>query len=184
MNSKVPNTLLQDSYIKAFRFAAEKHIGQKVPDTEWSYLAHLSMVSMEVMAALNYEFDMDGDLTVQAAILHDTIEDTDTTYNELKSKFGNSVADGVLALTKDKNVEKQAQMQDSLRRIKLQPKEIWMVKMADRITNLQPPPSYWSQNKKKKYLVEAQLILDELRSGSGCLSKRLEEKILNYQLYF
>ena len=141
------------------------------------------MVSMEVMAALNYEADKDGNLAVQVAILHDTIEDTDATYQELKSKFGQHVADGVLALTKDKNIEKQVQMQDSLRRIKLQPNEIWMVKMADRITNLQPPPSYWTIEKRKKYLDQAKLILDELKSGSDFLSDRLTAKILEYQSY-
>ncbi len=173
----------QEAYIKAYRFAAEKHIGQKVPGTEWSYLAHLSMVSMEVIAALNHEADKDGNLAVQVAILHDTIEDTDATYQELKSKFGQRVADGVLALTKDKNIEKQAQMPDSLRRIKLQPNEIWMVKMADRITNLQPPPSYWTIEKRKKYLDQAKFILDELKSGSDFLSDRLTAKILEYQPY-
>ena len=159
------NIWSQEAYIAALRFAAERHKGQKVPDTDWSYLAHLSMVSMEVMAALNHEPDMDGDLAVQAAILHDTIEDTDTNYEELSSEFGQSVADGVLSLTKDTTMEKPDQMQDSLKRIKLQPKEIWMVKMADRIINLQPPPSYWTQDKKKKYLKEAQLILTELGPG-------------------
>lgn len=177
------NTWSQKTYIKAYRFAAEKHIGQKVPGTEWSYLAHLSMVSMEVIAALNHEADMDGDLAVQVAILHDTIEDTDATYEELKSKFGQRVADGVLALTKDKNIEKQDQMQDSLKRIKLQPIEIWMVKLADRITNLQPPPSYWTIEKRKKYLDQAKLILDELKSGSDFLSDRLTAKILEYRSY-
>ncbi|WP_333665227.1 HD domain-containing protein, partial [Desulfobacter postgatei] len=149
---KINNGWSQETYIKAYRFAAEKHKGQLVPGTEWSYLAHLSMVSMEIMAALNYEADMNGNLAVQAAILHDTIEDTDTTYEELVSDFGQRVADGVLALTKDENIEKQDQMSDSLRRIKLQPIEIWMVKMADRITNLQPPPPYWTTEKRKKYL--------------------------------
>jgi len=141
------------------------------------------MVSMEIMAALNHETDIDGDLAVQAAILHDTIEDTDTTYEELLSEFGQKVADGVLALTKDKNIEKQDQMSDSLRRIKLQPKEIWMVKLSDRITNLQPPPSYWTTEKRKRYLDQAKLILDELRFGSNFLSKRLNEKIQTYQFY-
>lgn len=177
------NTWSQESYITAFRFAAEKHKEQKVPDTDWSYLAHLSMVAMEVMAALNHEVHMDGDLAVQAAILHDTIEDTDATYDELESEFGQSVADGVLALTKDKTLETSEQMQDSLGRIKRQPKEIWMVKMADRITNLPPPPSYWTTEKTQKYMEQAQLILDELRSGSAYLAKRLDEKIMNYRSY-
>ena len=180
---KINNGWSQEAYIKAYRFAAERHKGQLVPGTKWSYLAHLSMVSMEIMAALNHETDMDGNLAVQVAILHDTIEDTDTTYEELLSEFGQHVADGVLALTKDKKVEKQDQMLDSLRRIKLQRKEIWMVKLADRITNLQPPPSYWSTEKKKKYLGQAKLILNELRSGSDFLSNRLNKKIQAYQSY-
>jgi (p)ppGpp synthase/HD superfamily hydrolase len=173
----------QEAYLKAYRFAAERHKGQLVPGTEWSYLAHLSMVSMEIMAALNHETGMDGNFAVQAAILHDTIEDTDTTYEELLSEFGQHVADGILALTKDKKIEKQHQMSDSLRRIKLQPKEIWMVKMADRITNLQPPPPYWTTEKRKKYLGQAKLILDELRFGSDFLSKRFNDKINAYQCY-
>jgi (p)ppGpp synthase/HD superfamily hydrolase len=173
----------QESYIKAYRFAAEKHKGQLVPGTEWSYLAHLSMVSMEIIAALNHETDMDGDMAVQVAILHDSIEDTDTIYDEVLSEFGPKVADGILALTKDENVEKQNQMRDSLRRIKLQPKEIWMVKLADRVTNLQPPPYYWTTEKRKKYLDQAKLILDELRACSVFLSNRLNEKIQVYQSY-
>jgi len=173
----------QDAYIKAYRFAAERHKGQLVPDTEWSYLAHLSMVSMEIIAALNYETDMNGNLAVQVAILHDTIEDTDTTYEELLSEFGQHVADGVLALTKDKKIEKQHQMSDSLKRIKRQSREIWMVKLADRITNLQPPPSYWTTEKRKKYLDQAKLILDKLKSGNKFLSSRLNEKIQAYQPY-
>lgn len=47
----------------------------------------------------------------------------------------------------DKWERKKLQMQDSLRRIKSQPREVWMVKMADRITNLQPPPGHWSEEK-------------------------------------
>lgn len=177
------NNWSQEAYIKAYRFAAEKHIGQKVPGTDWSYLAHLSMVSMEVMAALSHETDKDGNIVIQVAILHDTIEDTDATYDELKSEFGRHVAEGVLALTKDGAIEKQHQMEDSLKRIKLHSKEIWMVKLADRITNLQPPPSHWSSQKRKKYLKQAKLILNELRSGSDFLSYRLTAKILEYQSY-
>lgn len=80
------------------------------------------------------------------------LEDTDTTYPELVRTFGPAVADGVLALTKEDSVgtdltpyqRKERRMADSLERIKAQPKEIWMVKMADRITNLQPPPKQWT----------------------------------------
>nr|WP_320192824.1 HD domain-containing protein [uncultured Desulfobacter sp.] len=180
---KINNGWSQEAYIAAYRFAAERHEGQLVPGTKWSYLAHLSMVSMEIIAALNHEADMNGNLAVQAAILHDTIEDTDTTYDELLSAFGQPVADGVLALTKDEAIEKQHQISDSLRRIKRQPSEIWMVKLADRITNLQMPPANWTTEKRRNYLDQARLIWAELKSGNQFLSTRLNEKIQVYQLY-
>ncbi len=173
----------QDKYIEAYRYAAEKHKNQKFPGTDWSYIVHLSMVSMEIIASLNYGPDADGNLAIQTAILHDILEDTDTTYSELRSKFGQKIADGVLSLTKDQSVEKHKRMADSLCRIKAQPKEIWMVKLADRITNLQPPPEYWDTNKRKKYLSQAELILNELKDGSEYLANRLKEKIEIYKNY-
>jgi guanosine-3',5'-bis(diphosphate) 3'-pyrophosphohydrolase len=54
---------------------------------------------------------------------------------------------------------------------------VWAVKLADRITNLQPPPANWSRTKNIKYLKESQIILDELRDGNQYLAKRLEDKI-------
>lgn len=172
----------QEKYIKSFRFAAEKHKGQLFPGTEWSYVVHLSMVAMEIIASLNYEPDVNGDLAVQTAILHDVLEDTGTTYTELQDEFGQQIAAGVLSLTKDEAVEKLGRMADSLRRIKMQPKEIWMVKLADRITNLQPPPAYWDNEKRVKYLEEAQVIYDELKDASEFLSERLKDKILEYKV--
>ena len=74
-------------------------------------------------------------------------------------------------------------MMDSLMRIKKLPVEVWAVKLADRITNLQPPPSHWDNEKKKKYRTEAQFILDELGTGNLFLANRLKEKILEYEKY-
>jgi (p)ppGpp synthase/HD superfamily hydrolase len=182
----------QDIYIKAYRFAAEVHWNRKkkqvVPGTDIPYLMHFSLVAMEVIAALDKEPGLDGNLAVQCALLHDTIEDTDTTYDQLVRKFGFEVADGVYALTKDESVgadlseekRKKLQMADSLERIRKQPKEIWMVKMADRITNLQPPPSHWTQDKIIRYREEAGEIHQVLKQGSQYLATRLEEKNDNY----
>ena len=55
-----------------------------------------------------------------------------------------------------------------------------MVKLADRITNLQPPPSYWTKDKIEKYRAEAIEILDALGEASGFLFSRLREKIDGY----
>jgi guanosine-3',5'-bis(diphosphate) 3'-pyrophosphohydrolase len=72
---------------------------------------------------------------------------------------------------------------DSLNRIKNLPEEIWAVKLADRITNLQPPPTNWNTKKRIKYQEEARLIMNELKFGNGYLAKRLNEKIEEYGVY-
>lgn len=182
----------QDLYIMAYRFAAEAHWeeAQLVPGTEIPYLMHFSLVAMEIIAALHVENGLDGDLAVQCALLHDTIEDTEVTYDDLENQFSERVANGVLALTKDDGVgtdqpdkqqRKDLQMTDSLKRIKNQPREFWMVKMADRITNLQPPPHYWTEQKIQNYRQESIEIYDSLKDGSTFLAERLLKKINQYR---
>jgi guanosine-3',5'-bis(diphosphate) 3'-pyrophosphohydrolase len=173
----------QESYIQAYKFAAQAHLGQTVPGSDIPYIMHLSFVSMEVIAALTVEPQHDGNLAVQCALLHDTIEDTHTTYAQIKQKFGERVAEGVMALTKDDSLEKHLQMSDSLHRIKQRSPEIWMVKMADRITNLQPPPHYWQQDKINRYAEEARQIYTELQAASPFLALRLQQKISDYQAF-
>jgi (p)ppGpp synthase/HD superfamily hydrolase len=114
----------RDLYIKACRFAAQAHQGQLYPGTELPYLMHLNLVSMEILAALSAESGREGDLAVQCALLHDTIEDTDTSYEQIESMFGIRVADGVAALSKNSALEKSQQLLDSLNRIEAQPIEI------------------------------------------------------------
>jgi (p)ppGpp synthase/HD superfamily hydrolase len=170
----------RDLYIKACRFAAQAHRGQLYPSTELPYLMHLNLVSMEILAALSAESGRDGDLAVQCALLHDTIEDTDTSYEQIESMFGIRVADGVAALSKNPALEKSQQLLDSLNRIEAQPIEIWMVKLADRITNLQSPPPHWTKDKIVKYYQEAIEIHTRLKPASPFLASRLAEKIQKY----
>lgn len=170
----------QDTYITAFQFAAEAHQGQKVPGSELPYITHVSLVTMEVIAALQAEDGVDGERAVQCALLHDTIEDTDVTFEMVQQEFGEEVANGVLALTKDASLPKPEAMADSLRRIQEQPKAVWMVKLADRITNLLPPPHYWTPEKIAFYREEARQIHAALKDASPFLAARLQEKIDNY----
>jgi len=173
-------TWTQDIYQKAIRFAAAVHGEQKLPGTELPYVVHLSNVCMEVLAAISSGETENPDLAVQCALLHDTIEDAGITFDELKKTFGADVAEGVLALTKNNELEKKVRMTDSVKRIKLQPREVWMVKLADRITNLQPPPSYWTEEKINSYREEAEYILEQLGSASPLLGERLLKKIKVY----
>jgi len=171
----------QEIYILAFRFAAQAHNNQKFPGTDWPYIVHVGMVCREVLAALSEEPNNDGNLAVQCALLHDTLEDTSATYDQLIENFGTDVADGVRALTKDSSLPKEERMKDSLRRIAQQPREVGMVKLADRVTNLQPPPDDWTDDKKRSYLDQAREIHDALRHTSPYLSERLSEKMVVYE---
>lgn len=170
----------QDLYFKAYWFAAEAHNGQLLPDTTLPYIVHPGMVCMEVMAALQAEAGHQADLAVPCALLHDVLEDTTITYETLKTEFGEQVAEGVLALSKDRSLPKTKQMDDSLRRIRLQPREVWMVKLADRINNLRTPPAHWTAEKKAQYREEAVRILEALQEASPLLAERLREKIAGY----
>lgn len=173
----------QETFTRAYRFAAKAHNGQLFPGTDLPYIMHVTFVCMEIIACLEVEKGHNGDLAVQCALLHDVIEDTPATYAVVERAFGEEVAQGVRALTKNTGLEKERRSQDSLQRIKQQPHEIWMAKMADRITNLAPPPHYWDHEKIARYRDEAIEIHRVLQGASDFLSERLEAKINGYNAY-
>jgi len=178
-----------DRFVAALRFAAERHHAQLVPGSELPYLVHVTSVTAEVIAALPGG-DFDPDLAIVCALLHDTIEDTtqapaeaEALRAEIANRFGRLVAEGVDALSKDAALPKDQRMADSLRRIREQPKAVWAVKLADRITNLAPPPTHWTKAKCGAYRVEAQQILGALGEASPALADRLRSRIESYSAY-
>ena len=171
-----------DLFLHAYGFAARAHGEQRMPGrARLPYAVHIGTVAMEICAALTVDKFSNPNLAVQCALLHDVLEDTDTDYPTLSAAFDTQIADGVLALTKDCRRAKSDAMSDSLLRIKAQPREVWAVKIADRITNLQPPPETWPLDKRLAYCDEAELILWELESCSGYLAERLRQKIVIYR---
>ena len=176
---------IQDIYQKAIRYAAEKHaeLQQTLPGSIIPYAVHLSNVAMEILVAASHTEEFDTEFAIQVALLHDILEDTHITVEELANEFGNEVATSVLALTKRDVLPKEDQMSDCISRIKQCGKEVWAVKLADRITNLQPPPSHWDKSRKTSYLLEANYILKELHSANEYLENQLAGKIVEYQNY-
>jgi (p)ppGpp synthase/HD superfamily hydrolase len=175
-----------DKIQDAWQLATRLHDGQKyggaTEGEKIEYINHIGSVVFEILAATSVDKDLDPALAIPCALLHDTLEDTKLTYEELLNQFGKSVAGGVLALTKSPDIsDKREKMNDSLKRIKAQPREVWAVKMADRISNLYAPPYYWNVDKKREYVTEARLIHRELKDGSSYLAQRLEEKIHKYE---
>jgi len=169
-----------DRYIQAADFAARAHNAQKFPGSELPYLLHVTTVAAEVLAALATEPTEQPDLALVCALLHDTVEDCGISAAALAEEFGPAVAAGVQALSKDPALPKDQAMADSLRRIQQQPREVWMVKLADRITNLQAPPHYWTAAKIAAYHAEALAIAEALGAASPYLLARLRAKIAAY----
>lgn len=177
-----------DELQATWKLVAQLHNGQKYggqkEGEQIEYINHIGSVVFEILAASEQEESMNADLAIKCAMLHDTIEDTEASFELIKDTFGKQVADGVSALTKNEQLaSKRAMMLDSLSRIKKQPKEVWAVKMADRISNLYAPPFYWTNDKKIKYIEEARLIHNELKEGNQYLANRLLQKIEKYHQY-
>ncbi len=172
-----------DLYLRALRFASLAHGDQRMPDGDHPYLVHLASVAAEVIAALEAEPTNDADLAVACALLHDVVEDTATTIDRVEAEFGAAVAAGVLALSKREEVPKVERIADSLARIRQQPREVWMVKLADRVVNLTPPsPRHWSGDKRGAYRAQGEQILAVLEAASPHLAARLRLRIAQFPL--
>jgi len=189
---KIETTLPQELFSVEFfkenlAFALRAHGEQKTPHG-LPYSMHLLSVAGEIINAITCEplsYD-ESNVAIACALLHDVNEDTTTVITKQSALAGNAevIAKGVAALTKDKTLpSKEAQMRDSLERLKKRQNCVAMVKLADRITNLGVPPKHWDNEKKRKYLDEAKLILSELGYAHSYLAKKLQEKIEAYSLY-
>lgn len=178
-----------DTYQKTILFAAAAHKGQCLPSSDITYVVHLSNVAMEVImahksvCAPDESFDLE--LAVSGALLHDTLEDTAVSFEQLEKFAGARAAAMVAALSKGKTVPKENKLQDSIERIKnCGIREAAVVKLADRITNLQKPPAGWSADKMKKYREQAVEIHENLGYADKFLAARLAAKIDEYRRYY
>lgn len=180
-----PMAFDQDLYKRALDFAARVHGDQKVPGNGFPYVVHLAKVAMEVQAATEGLPAAARRLAIACALLHDTIEDSEPEARPgvregIRAGFGPRVLAGVEALTKDDALPQDKRMADSLRRLRKQPAAVRLVKLADRITNLEPSPSHWSREKRERYLGEASVILAALKGSSRLLERRFRRKAKDY----
>ncbi|MEG4286349.1 HD domain-containing protein [Microcoleus sp. A006_D1] len=113
---------------KAKDFAIAKHANQKYGDRPYSY--HLAQVS-QVLSEFGYLSD---EAIAAAAWLHDTLEDTETTYTELVSEFGHEISDIVFAVTNEPGENRAAKFRKTALKIQSHKKAL-IVKLADRIAN-------------------------------------------------
>ena len=113
---------------KAKEFAIAQHAAQKYGEHPYSY--HLAQVS-QVLTEFGYAGD---ESMIAAAWLHDTIEDTDATYEMLVSEFGQETADIVFAVTNEPGENREEYFRKTAPKIASNKKAL-TVKLADRISN-------------------------------------------------
>lgn len=174
----------QEKYLNALDFAANAHGDQKTPNN-LPYVTHITSVAMEVIHACveSKMEDKKTDFAITVALLHDVIEDTEISYDDIYVKFGIDIAEAVDALSKDETLPKKEQMSDSMNKLLAQPYEVQMIKLANRITNMKKPPESWDNEKIYNYHKEAKFILSCLKNSNAYLSQRLENKIAEYRVY-
>ncbi len=159
-------------------FASVAHKNQMMMDPEVPYLTHLISVASNVLEAYhNGEEKFNLDYALKLAILHDTIEDTEVTYDMLEQRYGKDIAMGVLALSKNDSLPYNMQLEDSIERIKKAPREVAIVKLADRTYNLMIKPEKWSKEKWDNYLKESEYMLNEIGIANKYLEDKLQERI-------
>ena len=150
-------------FIRALAFASRKHSQQRRKDVDASpYINHpIALVSiLAVEAAIN---DRD---TLCAALLHDTIEDTDTSVEELVEAFGGPVASLVQEVTDDKRLPKAERKLRQVEHAAHLSAKARSVKLADKIANLRDvadsPPVNWSLARRQEYFDWAKQVVDQI----------------------
>lgn len=150
--------------IRAAFFAAEKHRNQRRKDAEASpYINH----PLGLARVLAEEGGVSDPSTLCAALLHDTIEDTDTTPEELEREFGAEICALVLEVTDDKSLPKAERKRAQVEHAAHISDKAKRVKLADKICNLRDvansPPATWSLERRQEYFDWAKSVIDNLR---------------------
>jgi guanosine-3',5'-bis(diphosphate) 3'-pyrophosphohydrolase len=163
---------------KALAFSAKKHTKQRRKDLDQSpYINH----PIALANILSKRGIVDGNVLC-AAILHDTIEDTETTEKELIEEFGKKITSIVLEVTDDKNLEKSVRKQKQIEHAATISHEAKLVKLADKIANLtdilDSPPSDWSMERKNEYFQWAKAVVNNLRGTHSGLEKDFDSLVM------
>lgn len=149
----------------ALEFAAFKHRDQRRKDQVASpYINH----PISIMNILINEAQIEDPNVIIAALLHDTIEDTETTPEEIEKHFGSFICKIVEEVTDNKNHSRSERKSQQIEHAPYLSSEAAMVKIADKISNLRDitksPPTHWSSERKIEYREWAQKVVKNIRN--------------------
>jgi len=162
--------------LTALHFAADKHRDQRRKDEEASpYINHPIEVA-ELLARVGGVKDL---VTLQGAILHDTIEDTNTTGDELEAAFGKDVREVVEEVTDDTTLVKADRKRFQIEHAPHLSERAKHIKLADKIANvrcvMEAPPAKWPLSRRKEYLDWTEQVIAGVRGSNPALEKYYDE---------
>ncbi len=162
--------------LKAFAFAAEKHRAQKRKGRgRHPYINHLIDVA-ELLWELGGVRDT---VTIVAGILHDTIEDTDTTAGELAALFDGSISSVVEEVTDDKGLSQPVRKRLQIEHAAGLSARARLVKIADKISNItdimNAPPEGWSARRRREYVEWGQDVIARIRGTNEGMERHFDE---------
>ena len=162
--------------LKALSFAAYKHKDQRRKDVDASPYINHPIALADILCNEGHVTDIK---TICGALLHDTVEDTATTPDELEAEFGKAIRDIVMDLTDDKSLPKAERKQKQVEHAADASYEAKLVKLADKITNLRDvahsPPADWSLQRRQDYFDWAKQVVDRVRGVHPALEAMFDE---------
>lgn len=174
----IPYSSMNDTrlILRAASFAARKHSKQRRKDVEASpYINH----PLQLACVLADEGGVTDSATLCAALLHDTIEDTDTSAEELEREFGAEIRALVQEVTDDKSLHKDERKRAQVEHAAHISDKAKRVKLADKICNLRDvastPPADWSLDRRREYFDWAKSVIDQLRGIDARLERVFDE---------
>lgn len=161
--------------LHALHFAADRHRDQRRKGEDASPYINHPIVVAETLA----RFGVTDQITLQAAVLHDTLEDTETMPEELEAEFGSEVRAVVMEVTDDKTLPKRERKTLQVDRAPSLSERAKLVRIADKIANvhdvLHAPPSDWSLEWRLRYIDWTERVVERCRGSHPALEARYDE---------
>ncbi|NJC05762.1 guanosine-3',5'-bis(diphosphate) 3'-pyrophosphohydrolase [Sphingomonas kaistensis] len=165
-----------ESIIKAASFAARKHRTQRRKDADASPYINHPLALAEILCS---EGSVTDSTVLVAALLHDTVEDTETSLQELEVEFGSVVASVVAEVTDDKSLPKEERKRLQVAKAASKSDAAKLVKLADKISNLRDiassPPASWSDERRIAYFNWARDVVSGLRGVNPALERVFDQ---------
>lgn len=164
--------------LQAARFAALKHKDQlRKGSDEIPYIVHLISTAL-LIAEVGGVSDAQ---VLAAALLHDTIEDTQTTSEELTAAFGEKVCRLVEEVSDDRSLEKAVRKRLQIEHAPGLSAEAVLIKIADKISNVtdltNSPPDKWDREQRRQYIDWAEEVINSCPPVNSALEKRFAEVV-------